>query len=56
MDRLISRLKEPSTYAGLGGATMLFGINMDQFQLYANAVAGVALFVSIVIKEVGSTK
>lgn len=55
-ERLINRLKEPSTYAGLGGAAMLFGISMDQFQMYANAVAGVSLFISIIMKEVGSAK
>ncbi len=56
MERLVNRLKEPSTYAGLGGAAMLFGLSMDQFQMYANAVAGVALFVSIIMKEVGAAK
>ena len=56
LERIISRLKEPSTYAGLGGAAMLFGLSMDKFQMYANAVAGVALFISIIMKEVGSSR
>jgi len=56
LERIVNRLKEPSTYAGLGGAAMLFGLSMDKFQMYANAAAGVALFVSIFMKEVGSSK
>ena len=51
MNALIARLKEPSTYAGLGGAAMLAGINMEQFQDYAGAVAGLFLFVSIILGE-----
>jgi hypothetical protein len=54
--RLLNRLKEPSTYAGLGGAAMLFGMNMPEFQTWANAIAGVALTISIIIKETGSAE
>ncbi len=51
MDNLIARLKEPSTYAGLGGMAVLAGINMTQFQDWATAVAGVFLFISIIVGE-----
>lgn len=56
LERLINRLKEPSTYAGLGGAAMLLGIQAPQFNEWTSAAAGVALFVSIFIKEAGSSK
>jgi len=56
VERLINRLKEPSTYAGLGGAALLLGIQMPEFNNWANAAAGIALFVSILMKEVGSDK
>ena len=51
---LLNRLKEPSTYAGLGGGAMLLGINMPEFQQWINAAAGVALFLSVFIKEAKS--
>lgn len=51
MDKLIKRLKEPSTYAGLGGVAILAGINVAQFQDWANAAAGVFLFISIIVGE-----
>ncbi len=52
--RLLARFKEPSTYAGLGGVAMLYGVSQDEFQGWVGAVSGVALFISIVLKEAGS--
>lgn len=56
VERIINRLKEPSTYAGLAAISLASGLSMDKFQLYANAAAGLFGFVSIIIKEVGSAK
>ncbi len=52
--KLVSRLKEPSTYAGLGGAALLYGATQDEFQGWVAALSGVFLFISVVLKEVGS--
>lgn len=51
MDVLINRLKEPSTYAGLGGAAVLLGFSIDEFDLWVKAVGGVFLFLSIILRE-----
>ncbi len=51
MKKLISRLKEPSTYAGLAGLAVVFGISMGEFQNYANSAAGVFAFISIIVGE-----
>ncbi len=56
MERIINRLKEPSTYAGLAAVALAAGMSMDKFQLYANALAGLFGFISILVKEVGSSK
>lgn len=48
---LVNRLKEPSTYAGLGGAAILYGATAEQFQTWTAAVAGICLFISILLKE-----
>ena len=52
--KILVRFKEPSTYAGLGGAALLLGVSMDEFNLWVGAISGVAFFISIVLKEVGS--
>ncbi len=54
MDKLLdvaNRFKEPSTYAGLGGAAMLYGATGDEFQVWTAAVSGVFLFISVILKE-----
>ena len=51
MKTIIKRFSEPSTYAGLAGLAVILGISMDQFQDYANAIAGVFAFVAIAIGE-----
>lgn len=45
------RFKEPSTYAGLAGIALLLGLNSAEFSIYANAVAGLFGFLSIILKE-----
>lgn len=54
LEKLVNRFKEPSTYAGLGGAAMLYGLSMDQFDIYVTAISGIFLFLSVVLKEVKS--
>ena len=51
MKAILNRLKEPSTYAGLGGAALLAGYSMDTFNLWVGAVSGVFLVLSIVLRE-----
>lgn len=55
-ERVVNRLREPSTYAGLAAVALAAGMNMDEFQMYANAAAGLFGFISILTKEVGSSK
>ncbi len=54
MDKFINRMKEPSTYAGLGGVALILGMNAGDFQMYVNAVAGVFMFISMVLGERGA--
>ncbi len=54
LKKLVARFKEPSTYAGLGGAALLYGVSADEFQGWVGALSGAFLFISIVLKEVGS--
>lgn len=51
MRTLLNRLREPSTYAGLAGAAVVLGIELESFQAYANAVAGVFGFAAIFLGE-----
>lgn len=51
MKYLIERLSEPSTYSGLAVLMALLGVSQEEFQMYANAAAGVFGFVSIMIGE-----
>ena len=51
MDKLIDRLKEPSTYAGLGGLAVVLGISMDSFNEWVAAAAGIALVLSLILPE-----
>lgn len=52
MKALISRLKEPSTYAGLAGVSLLaLGVGPEEFKMYSGAAAGVFAFVAIVLGE-----
>ena len=51
MNALINRLKEPSTYAGLGGIAILLGFSVEEFNLWVKAVGGIFLFLSIILRE-----
>jgi len=51
MKTLIDRLKEPSTWAGLAGLGLLFGMSRDEFDIYVGAITGALAFVSIILKE-----
>lgn len=53
MRKLIRRLKEPSTYAGLAGLALLLGITTETFDMYANAAAGLFGFAAILMGEPG---
>ena len=54
--RITGRLKEPSTYAGLAAVALVAGMQMDKFQMYANAAAGLFGFISMLAKDPGSSK
>jgi len=47
----LERLKEPSTYAGLSGIALAFGVSTDLYNAVAALVAGIAGLVSIVLAE-----
>lgn len=52
--KLLDRFKEPSSYAGLMGVALLVGQTSEEFEIYANVVAGVCAFAALVMKEFGS--
>jgi len=56
MEWIISRLKEPSTYAGLGVLFGLFGFNVPEPTIAAGAQALMALagFASMFLKDKAS--
>ena len=47
----LERLKEPSTYSGLSGIALAFGVSTDLYNAVAALVAGIAGLVSIVLAE-----
>jgi hypothetical protein len=47
----LSRLKEPSTYAGLSGLALAFGISSDLYTAASSAIAAVAGLVAVVLVE-----
>ena len=42
----LNRAKEPSTWAGLAGLAVVFGVTAEQWSMIGNAVAAIAMFVS----------
>ena len=53
---LLDRLKEPSSYAGLAGIALAFGVSSEQWTTIATAIAGVAGLVSMLLKEKNNGK
>ncbi len=51
---VITRFKEPSTYAGLAAAALVLGVSTEMFGMWTEALAGVFAFLSIIVKEPGS--
>jgi sulfite exporter TauE/SafE len=56
MKYIVDRLKEPSSYAGLGALLALVGVNLDGqlLQAIAGVAAALAGLASIFIKEQGA--
>ena len=54
--RCVVRLKEPSTYAGLGIIAGTFGLNLDDeiLKMIATTGMGVAALIAVVLPERGS--
>ena len=48
---ILTRLKEPSTYAGLSGLALAFGISSDLYTAASSAVAAIAGLVAVVLAE-----
>ena len=48
---ILSRLKEPSTYAGLSGLAMALGISTHIYEAAAMAVAGVAGLIAVILAD-----
>ncbi len=48
---VLERLREPSTYAGLAGLALAFGLTDAQWDAIATAVAGVAGLAAVFLAE-----
>lgn len=48
---ILTRLKEPSTYAGLSGLALAFGISSDLYAAASSVIAAIAGLVAIVLAE-----
>jgi hypothetical protein len=48
---VLSRLKEPSTYAGLSGLALAFGLSSELYAAASAALAGVAGLVAVILAE-----
>jgi hypothetical protein len=48
---ILSRLKEPSTFAGLSGLAMALGISTHLYEAAAMAIAGVAGLIAVILAE-----
>lgn len=48
---ILTRLKEPSTYAGLSGLALAFGISSDLYTAASSVIASIAGLVAIVLAE-----
>jgi hypothetical protein len=48
---LLARLKEPSTYAGLSGLALAFGVSNEVYAAVSAALAGVAGMIAVVLAD-----
>ena len=48
---VLARAKEPSTWAGLAGLAMVFGVSAEQWQTIGTAVAAVAAAIAMFVSE-----
>ena len=48
---IISRLKEPSTFAGLSGIALALGVSGELYNAAAGAIAGVAGLVAVLMSD-----
>ena len=51
LDFVLSRLKEPSTFAGLSGIALAFGVSNELYGAVSAAIAGVAGLVAVILAE-----
>ena len=47
----LNRTKEPSTWAGLAGLAVVFGVTAEQWSVIGNAVAAVAAAIAMFVAE-----
>ena len=47
----LNRAKEPSTWPGLAGLAVVFGVTAEQWSMIGNAVAAVAAAVAMLVAE-----
>ena len=48
---IITRLKEPSTYAGFSGLALAFGVSTELYSALSTAIAGLAAVIAVVLSE-----
>ena len=47
----LNRAKEPSTWAGLAGLAVVFGVTAEQWSMVGNAIAAVAAAIAMFVAE-----
>ena len=47
----LNRAKEPSTWAGLTGLVVVFGVSAEQWQMIGNVVAAAAACIAVFVSE-----
>lgn len=50
-DWIITRLKEPSTYAGLAGLALAIGLSTEEWSAVSTFLAGAASLVAVLLGE-----
>ena len=48
---ILSRLKEPSTFAGLSGIALALGVSGELYNAAAGAIAGIAGLVAVLMSD-----